>query len=295
VQQTEAGKDNRDATKNVVRNRQELEVLAVDDLLLIDKWWFAHRSYYKARRLPGGMLAVMPAMGRRCWGECQTAILASGLGRSLGLTSRCERAGRSVDSTVKTTGRKAWVCDRRPQLDPDHANVESLLGSLWSGRRSTVCQGVSRRLEADSNVGASENWRTDDVQCVRLRAGIVDPRGVCTVRREANRGAESYSIPPEAFIPRIELISGWLGAGVPDDIVDESEHRGELAAVFARGHVIRFHAPTFTKMPGSIAADVIAHELAHVYQWATGYETISGTADPGDGDIEMETDERAEG
>lgn len=82
--------------------------------------------------------------------------------------------------------------------------------------------------------------------------------------------------------PRIELLSGWLGPR-GDNIVDAPRHPPkEVGHTFAQGHLLRFHAPHVDRMPVSVTECLIAHELAHAYQFAIGiaedfgpYETNS--------------------
>lgn len=89
--------------------------------------------------------------------------------------------------------------------------------------------------------------------------------------------------------PRIELLSGWIG-GLGDDIRTESEHRGELGAVFAHGHMLRFHAPMVDRIPDNLVCDLIAHELAHVWQYSIGLQERFGY-EPDNGEVEEDADE----
>lgn len=58
-------------------------------------------------------------------------------------------------------------------------------------------------------------------------------------------------------IPKIELVGGWSG-------------REALAAVRSNGHHLQFDAAVVREMPDHLVQDLIAHELAHVHQGATG-------------------------
>ena len=74
--------------------------------------------------------------------------------------------------------------------------------------------------------------------------------------------------------PLIELLEDW---GVRED--------GDLGAVSRGGHQIRFAADVVDAMPDDIVRDLIAHELAHVYQWAIGEDM---TPDPEFGFLDIE-------
>jgi hypothetical protein len=72
--------------------------------------------------------------------------------------------------------------------------------------------------------------------------------------------------------PRIELLHGWTGGRV-DDVVypDAGEHdQDAYAAVFGKGYLMRFRSRTVDQIPDEVAQILIAHELAHVFQYATG-------------------------
>ena len=56
--------------------------------------------------------------------------------------------------------------------------------------------------------------------------------------------------------PQIELVDGWSG------------RRDAVGAAGANGHLLRFFAPDIRRMPDNLVEDLIAHELAHVYQGA---------------------------
>ena len=63
--------------------------------------------------------------------------------------------------------------------------------------------------------------------------------------------------------PNIELLSDWSGR-------KGRGLRGCLAAVSNHGHQLRFLSRAMDRLPASIVRDVVAHELAHVYQAAVG-------------------------
>ena len=67
-----------------------------------------------------------------------------------------------------------------------------------------------------------------------------------------------------AVSPDIELTDFWserkTGRGL----------RGDKACVFRRGHKLRFCTKIVCAYPDNLVCDLIAHELAHVHQWARG-------------------------
>jgi hypothetical protein len=68
------------------------------------------------------------------------------------------------------------------------------------------------------------------------------------------------------FSPWIELSSSWTGQEVR-----RGGHglRGTKANTSSRGHKLRFWSKIVAVYPDNLVQDLIAHELAHVYQWAT--------------------------
>jgi hypothetical protein len=120
------------------------------------------------------------------------------------------------------------------------------------------------------------HWREDQDQA-RTIVGIFD-----TTRCQHPIGWPPRNPAEYIISPRIELLSGWIGPR-GDDIVDAPRHPPkEVGHTFARGHLLRFHAPQVDRMPVGVAECLIAHELAHAYQFANGiaedlgpYETNS--------------------
>lgn len=56
-----------------------------------------------------------------------------------------------------------------------------------------------------------------------------------------------------------------------DHYHDGGRHRGNTGGhVAVEGWVMRFLGPLFDRIPAELAAGIIAHELAHVAQWAIG-------------------------
>lgn len=130
-------------------------------------------------------------------------------------------------------------------------------------------------------------WRTDEF--VPAYGKMIHPRAKQHAMRAIQARAGSDAVPAGSYIPRIELLNGWLGKRVPNDVVHEADHCGGLAAAFARGFIIRVQAPVFALMSDDVAMDLIGHELAHVYQYAsyTTDERDSMT----EGEVEYEADE----
>lgn len=96
---------------------------------------------------------------------------------------------------------------------------------------------------------------------------------------------------PSDFVsPYIRLLEGWNfdREYVPTTV---EHHRGEYAFVNCEGHRMLFWSARFDLMPTDVAASVIAHELAHVAQWAWGYELLFGTNEPCAQDCEQHADE----
>jgi hypothetical protein len=71
--------------------------------------------------------------------------------------------------------------------------------------------------------------------------------------------------------PQIELVGGWSGRVRPG--VDA------LADVSRGGHLLRFHAGIVGQMPDDVVCDLIAHELAHVFQDAGGLTPVPDDPD----------------
>src|SRR5262249_45905113 len=61
--------------------------------------------------------------------------------------------------------------------------------------------------------------------------------------------------------PNVELLSDWSR---------RDPKRGVVAYVGMEGREMRFLAPLFDRMPRAVAMSVIAHELAHVWQFGGG-------------------------
>jgi hypothetical protein len=83
--------------------------------------------------------------------------------------------------------------------------------------------------------------------------------------------------------PRVELLYEWTGGRLNALIepgADLATCRGggrhEYAFCACEGHVLRFCAPHVDRMPDEVAMDLVAHELAHVVQYATATPLTSG-------------------
>jgi hypothetical protein len=79
--------------------------------------------------------------------------------------------------------------------------------------------------------------------------------------------------------PQVELLQGWPGREGDDDAPSEA-----MACVTHAGHLIRFHAPSVDRMPDPVVCDLVAHELAHAYQYALG-ATVAWDLSPGEVDL----------
>jgi hypothetical protein len=66
--------------------------------------------------------------------------------------------------------------------------------------------------------------------------------------------------------PQIDLLPDWSGRG------DEPGLGGAKAAVGGLGRQTAFWTRIIDAYPDELVRDLIAHELAHVFQWATGWD-----------------------
>ncbi len=66
-------------------------------------------------------------------------------------------------------------------------------------------------------------------------------------------------------LPRIELLNAWSGRQRGRGL------RGDKAMVLWKGHRLRFWRPIVAAYPDNLVKDLIAHELAHVYQDSRGF------------------------
>jgi hypothetical protein len=81
------------------------------------------------------------------------------------------------------------------------------------------------------------------------------------------------------FAPEIVLATReWMGK-------TRQERRGVWALVTKVGTAMYFHAATVATTPDHVVCDLIAHELAHVYQWASGWRP---TGDPAQDSLDEE-------
>ena len=65
--------------------------------------------------------------------------------------------------------------------------------------------------------------------------------------------------------PEITLLDGWSGQARGRGL------RGDMAVCSRSGCQLRFWSRIVAAMPDDLVCDLIAHELAHVYQWACGW------------------------
>jgi hypothetical protein len=100
--------------------------------------------------------------------------------------------------------------------------------------------------------------------------------------------------------PKIELTTHWKNR-------EGTEKDGEMAAVARLGHYMAFADQVVARMPDAVVHDLVAHELAHVLQFASGYEIDRSISRDDDalwlapngstltaGDLETEADNIAE-
>ncbi len=75
--------------------------------------------------------------------------------------------------------------------------------------------------------------------------------------------------PSNILNPRVELLEFWKDTPLRG-------LRGLKAAVYQRGHQLRFRTRIVNAYPDHLVRDLIAHELAHVCQYATGSFATEG-------------------
>ena len=95
--------------------------------------------------------------------------------------------------------------------------------------------------------------------------------------------------PADSVERRLEIEVAWRGA------------QGDWACCRDRGHTIYFWTEFVSAIPDDLVPDLIAHELAHVHQWACGHDLASGLAQTRMGwvefgtlEIEIDADEQAD-
>jgi hypothetical protein len=81
--------------------------------------------------------------------------------------------------------------------------------------------------------------------------------------------------------PTIELLSGWFPteSSLWEAMDGMPEAEQPLAQVFGGGHTVRFWSTAVDDMPDDLARRLIAHELAHVHQFACGRSGVDCEAD----------------
>lgn len=96
--------------------------------------------------------------------------------------------------------------------------------------------------------------------------------------------------------PRIQLLNGWdrpsTGRIRTGALPDGGHARHPLGVAFAEGFLLRFYAPVVDRLPDHLLEYLIAHELAHVLQYAIGPERMFGcpAAEVTEGMVEEEAD-----
>jgi hypothetical protein len=68
--------------------------------------------------------------------------------------------------------------------------------------------------------------------------------------------------------PAIELLSAWSNREPRRGL------RGEMGCCARGGCMLRFWSKVVEVMPDDLVCDLIAHELAHVFQWASGVNVL---------------------
>jgi hypothetical protein len=86
------------------------------------------------------------------------------------------------------------------------------------------------------------------------------------VRRKILRHWKSGASPFTRSAPLIELLPDWSGRG------GEPAPRGTKAAAGMMGHNLVFCSGIVDMYPDELVRDLIAQELAHVEQWASGWD-----------------------
>lgn len=83
-------------------------------------------------------------------------------------------------------------------------------------------------------------------------------------RRSIVKHWRSDPFPLPLVKPEITLSVSWNGREGGRGL------RGDMAVTKCRGHILHFFSKLVAALPDDLARDLIAHELAHVYQWSIG-------------------------
>jgi hypothetical protein len=86
-------------------------------------------------------------------------------------------------------------------------------------------------------------------------------------RRRMLRHWNSYNCSYLGYSPLIQLLSGWSNQRIDRG---GGGLRGTKGVVNRLGHHIQFWTKIVAAYPDELVRDLIAHELAHVVQWASG-------------------------
>jgi hypothetical protein len=127
-------------------------------------------------------------------------------------------------------------------------------------------------------------WRRPDPE----RAVVCDFNLKAIFARDATIATDPVR---DTIAPRIELVHGWRDGR--DIILPEEDlptPGDPFAAVFGKGYLLRFRAPLVDRMPDGVVQDLVAHELAHVYQQTIDLKRYFGYA-PCPGELEEHADE----
>lgn len=144
-------------------------------------------------------------------------------------------------------------------------------------RFAKAFRSVWKQIPLGPRRGMLRHWRTDEM---RFLSGFIHPSRVVRLNE---------TIPQQWLIsPSIEILPPWWIEDGRDD--DMNPLRGVMGAACRKGHSLKFHDAIVDALPDNLLADLIAHELAHVWQESIGLEKRFGF-EPEPGDLEQDADE----
>ena len=199
---------------------------------------------------------------------------------------------RIVPQIEAISGATFVVVARRPESDllaiaPRSGLYLHPRGHGNDQRFAVVFKRTWARIPQEVRQHILEHWHKSD--CRRLTQ-LVYPEQVSEM--EVDDLSELLRI--RWVVPKVELLSGWVGRDEEDIVPAEKYPRGSgLGHVYAKGCIMRFHAPSIDRMPDATVRHLIAHEIAHVFQNAVGDEYLFGPdwGKPNQGDYEQNADE----
>jgi len=157
-------------------------------------------------------------------------------------------------------------------LESFHCGDEQRFISLFTDTWQRIPIGPRRRLLA--------HWRKPHP--ARDRHSLV--------RKHPRKGVEF-----ELVVPRIQLLHGW-GLSLRDEVLIRSAklNTGHVCGICAaNGFVLRYWSPAMDRLPEHLARYLIAHELAHAYQYAVGYRRRFDQDEVTIGQLEVDADKLA--